>query len=236
MCTSTTTDSGYDRHVMSEDLRAVLTDMAGAGPFVLDGSANSAFLGKGATSSVFRVMDPRSGKRYAAKLFLNNLVSAWDARISIEAAQRLEGKNVVPDLVAHYEVCGGKWIVLIMSLLQPIPMHAIGGAVFAKGMRRCIRLFHEAGFAHGDIHKDNFMYDPETATVRIIDFGLAFDYVKAGDVPFLPPIPRGKPDETYSNWAWILKSVDRSSVDSVHRADIHVDHIMLETLIDYLGI
>ena len=202
------------------------------GPYLLDcadGRKNfkRAFLGSGASADVYRVFDPRDGRRYAAKFFRNNISSSWDTHIFMEAEMLLRGKEVLPELFGSFEVCDGVWLVLVMSLLKPLP----ADAKYAAGMRRCLKEFHAAGFGHGDIHENNFMVDPTTDTVRMIDFGLSYNYGKP-ESWFIPKIPRGKRYRTLGDWKWLASRFDLKSMDSVRNADFLVDTTKLEATID----
>ena len=208
----------------------------GLGPYVIDGSAK--LLGSGFTGRVFRVRDTRNGERCAAKFFPNTISSAWDAHIFAEAARRLAGRGVVPELKGRYYICDGSWLVIVMSLLVPLQAKAVGAHKrYAQSMRRCLKEFHDAGFAHGDVHMDNFMIDPLTDTVRLIDFGLSYDYrVSDAERWFLPKVPRGKRTPDIKDWTWITSRIDPKSADSLRVADFLIDSIKLETIIDLLGL
>ena len=228
----------YDQHIRTNantNLRSALRALKQEGKYDIDGTIKSSFLGSGATSHVYRVIELETHKCYAAKFFRNHMASTWDADMFCKAAIRLIGKNVVPDLVERIELCQRQWLVIIMPLLVPIPFNKPGAASFADGMRRCLKEFHDAGFAHGDIHQDNFMLDPETKTVRIIDFGLSYDYIKPAGW-FLPKVPRGKRFRTVGEWDWLIRRIDQSSTESLRQADFLIDTVKLEATIDFLGI
>jgi hypothetical protein len=201
-------------------------------------SKKGALLGAGFTGKVYRVYNTLTGEVCAAKFFPNNISSQWDAQIFAAAARCLEGRGVVPEFKGRYYVCGGAWLVVVMSLLVPILRGEIGAyARYAQSMRRCLREFHDAGFAHGDIHLENFMVDPNTDTVRIIDFGLSYDYRDTVENRwFLPRVPRGKRFPDIKNWSWITSRIDPTSLDSLRVADYLIDTTKLEYIIEMLGL
>lgn len=208
----------------------------GLGPYAFDRRRGKrVLLGSGFTASVYRVRDINTGEVYAAKFLPSNFSSAWDANIFSEAARRLDGRGVVPEFKGSFDICEGTWIVVVMSILAPIPRKETGTYKrYANSMRRCLKEFHDAGFAHGDIHLDNFMIDPRTDTVRLIDFGLSYDY--RAPVGFLPYIPRGKRSPDIKDWSWITSRIDRTSLDSLRVADYLIDTTKLESIIEMMSL
>lgn len=204
---------------------AIVPDM------VLD---DSTAIGGGFTGKVYRMRNVKTEQYYAAKVLPNDPSSAWDVQMFSKAAERLAGKNVVPELYGVREILDGQWLVIVMQLLQPLPENNY--RVSAREIRRCLQTFHEAGFGHGDVHMDNFMWDPETETVRIIDFGLAYDYEDppTGPFRFLPNVLRGK--KIGVNMQRMIRNVDRNSIESVRRADFMVDDQRMEAVIDFLSL
>lgn len=187
-------------------------------------------IGMGKTSTVYKVRDTRNNKCFAAKVCLNNLSTAWEEEIHMEAWAALGKKDVIVEIFGRYEVNGGKWVVYVMTLLDPLPQSALYG----DSMRLCLSLFHKAGFSHGDIHVGNFMIDPATDTVRLIDFGLSFNYNKKAT--FTPPIPRGKRDTLHVNWSWLTARIDWSDLQAIRCADYLIDTQKLEDIIETLPI
>ncbi len=206
------------------------------GPYTLVGK--NALLGSGFSASVYRVRNIHTGEICAAKFLPNNISSAWDAQLFAEAARRLDGRRIVPEFKGRFYICEGAWLVVVMSLLVPIYSGESGAHKrYAQSMRRCLKEFHDAGFAHGDIHVDNFMVDPRTDTVRLIDFGLSYDYrAPEACTWFLPKVPRGKRLPDVKDWSWLTSRVDHASVESLRKADYLVDDVKLELIIDLLGV
>jgi hypothetical protein len=88
--------------------------------------------------------------------------------------------------------------------------------------------------------------------VRIIDFGLSYDYNNLAD--FVPQLSRGKhinhatnqhwwvwlsrgdkPRDSllrHGEWDWLIKRVDFSSLDSIRQADFLIDDTRVEAIID----
>ena len=230
----------YTNDIVKGDSAAAVVDMMRAPGFlprnlVLDSSSatGSAYLGGGATSSVYRVRDLKDGGIYAAKLLPYNDASSWDARILCQASKRLNGRGVVPKFRGSYIVAAGKWLVVVMELLAPLRYTSPGAAKYAAGMRRCLEEFHNAGFSHGDVHFDNFMVDPVTDEVRIVDFGLSYDYTRTEAAGFLPKVPRGKIFKGI-NWGWLHRHPHHDSENK--QSDFIVDNVKLEALIDFLGV
>jgi hypothetical protein len=50
---------------------------------------------------------------------------------------------------------------------------AVHAPIITAKLNAAIRAMHRAGMAHGDLHFENVMYDPETKEVTIIDYGNA---------------------------------------------------------------
>lgn len=46
-----------------------------------------------------------------------------------------------------------------------------------------VQLLHDSGYIHADLKPDNLMYDADTGTVTIIDFGSVVPLNKEGEAP-----------------------------------------------------
>lgn len=204
--------------------------------FALD-SDEEMMLGSGASGcSVVRIYDRETEQHVAAKVMCNNPGALWEIKMFERAFARLENKRVLPELYGACEIRGGSHVALLMQQLEPLEPNECGASgKYARGMRRCLDALHSAGIAHGDVHVKNFMWDPESVCreddgVRIIDFGLSFDYLsaEAAMLGSLPDAPRGKRHPELS-FAFLARN------GNSRMRDYRVDDIKLEAAIDMLA-
>lgn len=185
------------------------------------------FSGGGSGGSVHRVLDLVSGRLIASKILRNDPGAHWELKMYTNIATRLP-HNVVPELLGASEIESGRTISIFMELLEPLQAQSKGAwKKYARGMRRCVEALHSIGVAHGDIHIGNFLYDPKAADdgVRIIDFGLSFDYRELIEGIPRPPSPRGKRHPNLSFASVPLRN-----------RDFCIDNIKLEDAIDTLSV
>jgi hypothetical protein len=197
-------------------------------------------LGKGASGcSVELMYDSVAERNIAAKIMPNDRDARREIRMFAHIASRLSCKSgiaAVPELYGACEVKDGSHVAMYMQLLKPINAKMRGAwQKYASGMRRCLAALHSIGVAHGDVHVGNFMWDPEAEQgddgVRIIDFGLSFDYLSEEAVIFgaRPKSPRG---QRHPNLCFAFLPFNSET----KRRDFCVDDIKLESAIDMLTV
>ncbi len=133
-------------------------------------------LGKGAYGVVCLGENIDTGKLYAVKIPFNAQGSATKGELVV-----LEGLGVLLDThesgektISIQELVWGKDLSVILNdkaLTTAQKVH-----IFKLVLQKLIEI-HEQGYLHRDIKPENIMYDPETDTVRIIDFGFGVELV-----------------------------------------------------------
>ena len=188
-------------------------------------------VGRGVTGSVYSAFDSELQRPVATKVMKNDRGAAWEIDMIERARTRLArvGKaDAIPLVHGAFEMRGGSRVALVMDMLEPIDGKMSGAASkYARGMRRCLEALHSVGIAHGDVHLGNFMYDASSKSVRIVDFGLSFDYLSNANETY-PTSPRGK---RYDDLSWNgIKHAKRTRA-----RDYYIDDAKLEATIDQLS-
>lgn len=237
--------SGYETEILLSPSFMLMSPQCASSPlpreyaeerflfFALDSLTKSEdkTLGRGASGGrVSLVFDAILNRHVAAKIIRNDPGSQWEINMLACASTRLSTKQrVIPEIYGASEVYAGSHVAIYMQLLKPIDFNEPGAVrKYARGMRRCVDTLHSIGIAHGDIHPGNFMWDPEAQDdgVRIIDFGLAFDYLS--HYSEAPASPRGWRHPGL-NFAFLPTNVAKMA------RDFHIDNIKLEAVIDLLS-
>ncbi len=146
-------------------------------------------LGRGAMAVVHAAVDRRTGERVAVKrLLLSAEVSPEelaDARARFlreaQAAQSLSQPDILQVHDFGTTAAGDAWMVMELVQGHDLSLHTIEGHLLpvAEVLRIGIRLAralhhaHRQGVVHRDIKPANIMVDAPSATVRIMDFGIA---------------------------------------------------------------
>jgi len=152
---------------------------------LIDRYVVEAVLGEGGMGRVYRVLDPRLGRRVALKVLLargeGEVERAIAAARMVREARSAAGFNH-PNVVAIYdvgEVDGSPFIA--MELVEGAPLRAyVHDADVTSEQRlhwlldvaRGLDAAHRTGLVHRDIKPDNVMITPDGA-VKILDFGIA---------------------------------------------------------------
>lgn len=145
-------------------------------------------LGRGATATVYRAIDERSGSVVALKTLA--LGDDWPDELLAEAKLRLlreaeaAGSLAHPDIVDIREYGEHDGVVyLAMEYVQGVSLatHATEGRLLPPRLatEMCARVAdalhfaHQRGIIHRDIKPANLVFDQKSHRVRVMDFGVA---------------------------------------------------------------
>jgi serine/threonine protein kinase len=145
-------------------------------------------LGRGATATVYRAIDERSGGVVALKLL--SLADDWPDDLLDEAKLRLlreaeaAGSLAHPDIVEIRESAEHEGqVYLAMEYVEGVNlgMHAMEGRLLPPRLvcEMCARVAdalyfaHQRGVIHRDIKPANIVFDQKNRRVRVMDFGVA---------------------------------------------------------------
>jgi len=145
-------------------------------------------LGRGATATVYRVVDERDGSVVALKML--SLADDWPDDLLEEAKLRLlreadaAGSLAHPDIVEIRESGEHNGLVyLAMEFVEGVNLgtHAFEGRLLPPRMvsEMCARVAdalyfaHQRGVIHRDIKPANIVFDQRNRRVRVMDFGVA---------------------------------------------------------------
>lgn len=142
----------------------------------------TAFLGRGGSGEVYRVINRMTGQEAAAKVLLrSDIASQHRFREEIEFLR----DNTLPQFprfyaMGVYEGCP----FLVQELLSPVE---VGGddrsvAAYLIAVAECVAALHRAGFVHRDLKPKNVMRRA-TGEIVLIDFGLVKNVASS-------PLPR----------------------------------------------
>jgi serine/threonine-protein kinase len=141
-------------------------------------------VGEGGTSAVYRASHPEHGA-VAIKILRDKLRNDKTAvaRFLREAhyGERVQHPNVVRTIEIG-EAGGGMHFLAIEwakgELLEkyarrrgPLPMDEVANIIVQ--IAEAVGAAHEAGIIHRDLKPENVMYDPESGSVKLLDFGIA---------------------------------------------------------------
>ncbi|MFN8570432.1 MAG: serine/threonine-protein kinase [Gemmatimonadaceae bacterium] len=150
---------------------------------VIAGYELEALVGEGGTSVVYRARHPVHGM-VAFKVLREKLRQDKTAlaRFNREAdfGKRVQHPNVIRTIETgqadglHYlviEWVPGDLLENYAKAKAPLPRTEVAKIVSQIG--GAVQAAHHAGIIHRDLKPDNTMYDPESGTVKLLDFGIA---------------------------------------------------------------
>ena len=138
----------------------------------------TAFLGRGGSGEVYRVVNSQNAavavlKVFARKLDGNN-ASDGVARKRFENEMRfLSNVKYIsfPRFIAQGEKDGRPWYVMELLEDRNLPSDDAGTADFIVKISKCVQLLHSMGYVHRDIKPGNIMYRHDGTPV-LVDMGL----------------------------------------------------------------
>lgn len=154
-----------------------------------------AFLGKGLSAEVYRVVNTRTGREGALKLLVEGAQNVIRERFlaEMDAIRFLQSR----DLPSFYGsgVCGGS-PYYVMEYLQPLLLPLQRGEVprFIVALAKAVQRLHTAGYVHRDIKPANILRRRNGEPV-LIDLGLVkkMEDVDAGARPSALSLVNGRP-------------------------------------------
>ena len=138
----------------------------------------TAFLGRGGSGEVYRVVDVHSGADAALKVLVRNTEEndpgAEVARIRFE--NEIGFLSAVkhasfPVFLDRGETNGRPWYVMELLEDRELPSDDAGVADFVLKISKCVQFLHAAGYVHRDIKPGNIMYRSDGTPV-LADMGL----------------------------------------------------------------
>lgn len=142
-------------------------------------------VGEGGTATVYRAQHPTRG--LAAVKILRSRMSQDPIAIKRFLREAEFGSRAVhPNIVQTYEygeADGLYYLALEWAKGQPLasfltaagPLSPDLAATIIEQIGQALAAAHRAGIIHRDLKPANIMYDPETKTARLLDFGIARD-------------------------------------------------------------
>lgn len=154
-----------------------------------------AFLGRGLSAEVYRVVNTRTGREGALKLLVEGVQNGIRERFlaEMDAIRFLQSR----DLPSFYGsgVCGGS-PYYVMEYLQPLLLPLPRGEVqrFMVALAKAVQRLHTAGYVHRDIKPANILRRRNGEPV-LIDLGLVkkMEDVCAGARPSAISLVNGRP-------------------------------------------
>ena len=145
---------------------------------VFDDWRITAFLGRGGSGEVYRVVNSRNAAVAALKVFARKLDGNDDsddvARKRFENEMRfLSNVKYIsfPRFIAKGEKDGRPWYVMELLEDRNLPSDDAGTADFIVKISKCVQLLHSMGYVHRDIKPGNIMYRHDGTPV-LVDMGL----------------------------------------------------------------
>lgn len=149
----------------------------------IDGYHLEALLARSGMATIFRAVDPESGKSVALKVphiqYESDVVFYERFRREDEAARRLDHPNVVKALSPRGEKSR---MYMVLELVEGVPLSQLlvpGQALptaqamsIARQTCDALAYLHAQGIVHRDVKPGNILLTPD-GQVKIIDFGIA---------------------------------------------------------------
>ena len=138
----------------------------------------TAFLGRGGSGEVYRVVNSQNAAVAALKVFIRKLGGNDDsddvARKRFEKEMRFLSDvkyASFPRFIAQGEKDGRPWYVMELLEDRDLPSDDVGTADFIAKISKGVHLLHSMGYAHRDIKPGNIMYRHDGTPV-LLDMGL----------------------------------------------------------------
>ena len=148
----------------------------------------TAFLGRGGSGEVYRVVNSRNAMAAALKVFVRkqngNNASDGVARKRFEKEMRFlsDVKYVsFPRFISQGDKDGRPWYVMELLEERELPSDDAGVADFILKISKCVQLLHSIGYVHRDIKPGNIMYRHDGTPV-LVDMGLLKELDSARDI------------------------------------------------------
>ena len=138
----------------------------------------TAFLGRGGSGEVYRVVNSRNAMAAALKVFVRkqngNNASDGVARKRFEKEMRFLSDvkyASFPRSISQGDKDGRPWYVMELLEERELPSDDAGVADFILKISKCVQLLHSMGYVHRDIKPGNIMYRHDGTPV-LLDMGL----------------------------------------------------------------
>ena len=138
----------------------------------------TAFLGRGGSGEVYRVVNSRNATVAALKVFVRrqngNNASDGVAKKRFEKEMRFLSDvkyASFPRFIAQGDKDGRPWYVMELLEERELPSDDAGTADFILKISKCVQLLHSMGYVHRDIKPGNIMYRHDGTPV-LLDMGL----------------------------------------------------------------
>ena len=138
----------------------------------------TAFLGRGGSGEVYRVVNSQNAAVAALKVFARKLDGNDDSddvarkRFEIEMRFLSNVKYIsFPRFIAQGEKDRRSWYVMELLEDRNLPSDDAGTADFIVKISKCVQLLHSMGYVHRDIKPGNIMYRHD-GTPILLDMGL----------------------------------------------------------------
>ena len=146
------------------------------------------FLGSGRYCNVYEVLDERSNKRYAMKLYFNENTDRY-FKSEIQALSSISHKNVVkfveilysPERMIVLELCTKG--DLFNFVLKRTIIDETETKKYVYQLLDGVDALHKAGVCHRDIKLENILLD-DNDNLKIADFGFSKTFNRDNDCPF----------------------------------------------------
>lgn len=155
-------------------------------------------IGTGSFSNVFHARHKQSGREVALKrLFWNN--SPERIIKEVKWLMNMDHPNVVRLLAMFRE---GDQATVVLDYVPHVPFRTLLPAMkgdmikyYMKRLLTAIAYVHKSKIIHRDVKPANFLFDPETNTGCLIDFGLCEDDLHLDPAARIPPPPPPEQDD-----------------------------------------